>query len=86
MAAMEDNPCMAYSEEDGKDVYGLMKATQDSLDQLETKNSEQPNHMSMTNGDKNAIQHSFSTIPISYLHEQGSINSVEASNCLSHRR
>ena len=85
-AAMEDNPCMNNS--DGyqftdKDAYGILKNTMDSLDQLETKHSEQPNQTSLTNGGKNAIQQqSFSTIPISYLNEQGSVNSVEP----SHRR
>jgi len=71
-----------------------MKATQDSLDQLETKNSDFPNHhhSSITHGEgKHAIQESFRTIPFSYLNEQGSVNSVgnsaEVNNGpISHRR
>ena len=67
-----------------------MKATQDSLDQLETKNSDFPNHhqSSITHGEgKHAIQESFRTIPFSYMNEQGSLNSVEVTDGpTSHRR
>jgi hypothetical protein len=58
-AAMEENPCMMANSDkfDEKDAYGFMnmKATIDSLDQLETKHSEQPHQMSLTHGEKNAI-------------------------------
>jgi hypothetical protein len=48
-----------------------MKVTGDSLDQLETKNSDTRNRDSTTvhAGEQNAVQQSFTTIPFSYLNE-----------------
>ena len=47
---MELNPCIEYSDTGSRDVYGLMRATQDSIDIgiMETKNSDHPNQMTMT--------------------------------------